>query len=1186
MYCKKILRFCFLVVGVALLTNDGALSQQSVTKSDSEITPGLMKSEPFDLNETDGYSFQSAGTVSSFFGSDNYVFVSEEQSWQPFVNPQPEYNFNIYSGANYAGDVTGNGHSDLVISSDARDERTGSLEDVVGKTVLFEGGNYSTDPDQLLYENLTPVGDLNASGHNDAFTTDDDNGEISFFTGSDDGYEDSGINFNMETGNIYTSFADISGSGYEDVVFMDQNSTDIEVLFGDEDLDEVSTTTISTDFPVFAVALVDITNDASAEIAVLTRYHGENDILTLYQVEQGGDYQIHHEIVFEDTFDTFPNLHATKFEGNDFPELLITDDTEYAHIIPYIPDMGEFSIGDMIQTTSGYPAGDIDDSGHTDMFFQDGADIHVAYGPDNLFEWDDELPEDETLDFPVEDVSISVMSYPPTVGFGDISGNDIDDFIFSYYEEDNFGRVYLKGDEDQEYDYEVLSVDVDTYAGEQVFGTENLGDVNDNGYDDVAFLHTTQGKERIAVYYGGETMSDSPDLEIESTFRSVYSIETGDFNGDGEQDLAFAVGRYRSLDTDEDDLSGIHIFYGSDLEDIDLESGNADHIIRYDDLDDEVDPQASITNIENVGDLNDNGADDLLYSSPSTDTDEYGISEKVFITNGGSSISSDPDIRIANYSGARLQALGDITGNGTPDFAMSDFMIGDKDGVYVFIGDESGDYTEHDLELEHDYESVTGMGIGLASGDLNGNGINDIAVLPYNVVDESADPEIHIYYGGDDLDEDPDQLIELPYESLISGSFDDNITNTGSLEIIPDLFGEDTGGLLYTSGTSNLTNAAVIQIDEDSSQPIQQYILEAPNQDAGLGGNNNFINIQSSNAYGNFTGAGSKEVILTQYNDGNDMAGTSRVYRFAIPSALELVDVADRTEDHGGWVVLEYEGALIDAKQSSQQLFNELDVQRKDDGDWVSTGKVIKYDEELADRIEVPVPVTKPTGEDPSDETTFTFRLTAYDSDSGVIARSNTESGYAKDNIPPGEVAGFSVEEEGEQIVFSWDALDDPNMDGYLLFKADDEGEIDLEDPESFTSETTYTIDKPEEGEPHYAVAGLDQHNNIGEPTETVNVPTSAPTGSDIPDEFALNDNYPNPFNPTTTIRYDLPESSEVRIEVYNVLGQHVSTLVNETRQAGHHEVTFDAADLSSGTYIYRIEAGDFVDSRQMLLVK
>ena len=93
-------------------------------------------------------------------------------------------------------------------------------------------------------------------------------------------------------------------------------------------------------------------------------------------------------------------------------------------------------------------------------------------------------------------------------------------------------------------------------------------------------------------------------------------------------------------------------------------------------------------------------------------------------------------------------------------------------------------------------------------------------------------------------------------------------------------------------------------------------------------------------------------------------------------------------------------------------------------------------------------------------------------------------------------------------------------------------------------------------------------------------------SGSELPKKFTLYGNYPNPFNPTTTIRYDLSNSADVTVEVFNMLGQRVTTLVNEYQNAGRYEVRFNASNLASGIYTVQVRSSSFAKSHKMMLVK
>ncbi len=101
-----------------------------------------------------------------------------------------------------------------------------------------------------------------------------------------------------------------------------------------------------------------------------------------------------------------------------------------------------------------------------------------------------------------------------------------------------------------------------------------------------------------------------------------------------------------------------------------------------------------------------------------------------------------------------------------------------------------------------------------------------------------------------------------------------------------------------------------------------------------------------------------------------------------------------------------------------------------------------------------------------------------------------------------------------------------------------------------------------------------------------INSATGIKDNADRPDRFTVEQNYPNPFNPSTRIRYDLPQKSLVTVKVFNIIGREIITLVNGEETAGHHEIIFEATNMPSGIYLYRIQAGNFTQTKKMSLLK
>jgi len=188
----------------------------------------------------------------------------------------------------------------------------------------------------------------------------------------------------------------------------------------------------------------------------------------------------------------------------------------------------------------------------------------------------------------------------------------------------------------------------------------------------------------------------------------------------------------------------------------------------------------------------------------------------------------------------------------------------------------------------------------------------------------------------------------------------------------------------------------------------------------------------------------------------------------------------------------------------------------------------------------------------------------------------------------------------GDRIEVTWDVVGHPDLVGYNIFRAAWPNGIYQKlnsDPvggESFTD-----VAVPDSGTYWYYVSAVFSGDYGDAESFASNIDSGSleePTGIDdnqpsIPAEFFISQNYPNPFNPSTSISYGLPSDADVRIEIFNILGQNVRTLIDERQKAGYRSVVWDGADnsgarVSSGVYFYTIEAGSYRDSRKMLLIK
>ena len=145
------------------------------------------------------------------------------------------------------------------------------------------------------------------------------------------------------------------------------------------------------------------------------------------------------------------------------------------------------------------------------------------------------------------------------------------------------------------------------------------------------------------------------------------------------------------------------------------------------------------------------------------------------------------------------------------------------------------------------------------------------------------------------------------------------------------------------------------------------------------------------------------------------------------------------------------------------------------------------------------------------------------------------------------------------------------SFDGGISFSPYSEGLAERASVEAFAVNDTFMF------------AGTDDHGVWRRVRPGV---VSVQTESEILRDYHLAQNHPNPFNPTTTISYTIPSDGFVNLSVYNTIGEEVRTLVNEFKEAGSHNENFNATGLSSGIYFYKLKAGNFVQTKKMILMK
>ncbi|MBZ0183633.1 MAG: T9SS type A sorting domain-containing protein [Melioribacteraceae bacterium] len=213
-------------------------------------------------------------------------------------------------------------------------------------------------------------------------------------------------------------------------------------------------------------------------------------------------------------------------------------------------------------------------------------------------------------------------------------------------------------------------------------------------------------------------------------------------------------------------------------------------------------------------------------------------------------------------------------------------------------------------------------------------------------------------------------------------------------------------------------------------------------------------------------------------------------------------------------------------------------------------------------------------------------------SDDGIF-NSTINNSYLSDNATPlpVELTSFTADLNENNVDLNWQTATEINNYGFEIQRSvvsvqrseegwEKVGFVEGSGNSNSPKEYSFVDESAQNGKYSYRLKQIDFDGQF-EYSDEIEVEVN-----NLPTEFSLLQNYPNPFNPTTTIKYSLPVDSKVLMEVYNILGEKVMTLINQEVKAGYNEVIFNANNLSSGIYTYTISTGEFNQVKKMMLLK
>ncbi len=781
-------------------------------------------------------------------------------------------------------------------------------------------------------------------------------------------------------------------------------------------------------------------------------------------------------------------------------------------------------------------AGDVNNDGYDDILLSnptalygtDTAHVYLYYGAENM----DNIPDE---------IFTGKMN-PPGLGggaeqfngaatAGDVNNDGFDDFLIS---SDDGAQLFFGGTNIST-TYDVLL----NIATRPIVST--AGDVNNDGYADMLFA-STLGLAKAFICYGGSFINTDPVVTI-PTWTNIsiadFSIATaGDLNQDGFDDFMLGTNTNSSIENAE-----VRIYYGSavmdSIADISIYTSQLWNVFGYSvagggDFDGDTFPDLLIGDIGNAATIN-----------------KHDDAGNISIFYGGVSFSDTADAVFSGIAdqesfGSSVASAGDVNNDGFEDLIVgaSSHWEGPyhyAGRAYLYYGGETYSNTP-DLIFNTTFiyngnHANFGKNVGSA-GDINGDGFSDIYIEEYF--------KVSIFLGGAAMENVAD------YELIM------NVSNY-SFSALGDVNNDGYDDILYGKPSDGSGGRAYLLLGGENLLDNYDAIFEGESVDDNLGA-------KTTNA-GDLNNDGFTDFLIAVPGDDSNGSNTGAVQVFfgkdTISNIPDLVLYGTQADpfpfnfashlgsggdiNNDGFDDIVISNGLFSLTSSSNEgriyiFYGGTSINATPDV--VLTGKSEKMYLGLR-----------------------TIKLIPDLNDDGFEELLTSEGNYQSGG-----------DDREKPVIFYGGAPIDSVLDITLPYS-------------SVGSDLEYYLDEEDNsvkllvGDPSNSAAGPQMGRVI---CYSNGVVSSIETHENelAPKQIQLHQNYPNPFNPSTTISFTLPESSIVKISVFNSLGEKVAGLLNHQMAEGYHSVDFDGKNLSSGIYFYRIVTDKYSSTKKMMLLK